>query len=239
MDARYSLLRDLPLGIWNSVRDLHRTDIENLLNTHEALWKCIFKDDNWLKLAKKYDRSVPSLIGHDLSAFRPHKSFNHLYLCLVTQDHSGDLRYEKNELFKSLQDGYIYDEHNYETIFPSGITVNVHDIMVNTEVIVLPLRKLFPNSKSKIKLEYCFHQDAGFGVLNSPDIIGLNGPARKQKDVRYGCALRLPHRGKLRQYIIAPSEVTEAKHAWPNKYDESGLISSYKRGPRYMMRNKI
>lgn len=213
-------------------------DVENLLGTHEALWQCIFKNNNWLELAKEYDRSVPLLIGHDLSAFRPRKSSNHLYLCLITQDHSGDLRHEEDEFFKSLQDGYKYNEHEHEISFPSGITVNVHDIMVNSEKIVLPLRKLFPNSK-RIKLEYCFHQDAGLKVLKSPDIIGLNGLACKWTNVRYGCALRLSRHGEPRQYVMAPSEKSEAKHAWPNKYDESGLISSYKRGPRHMVRNRI
>lgn len=237
MDKKYSLLKDLPLDIWNGVRDLlHPTDVENMLNTHEALWQCIFKDNSWLDLAKKVYQTVPSLIGHDLSAFRPHKSSNHLYLCLITRDHSGDLRYRKDEFFKALQDGSKYNEHRHEISFPSfGITVNIHDIMVNSENIVLPLKKLFPKSKGKIELEYCFHQDSDLGVLKSPDIIGLNGPARKRKDIRYGCALRLPHRGKIRQYIIAPSEEAEAKHAWPNKYDESGLIASYKRGPRHMI----
>lgn len=210
MDTRYSLLRYLFLYIWNGVRDLlHRTDIENQLNTHKALWECIFKDNSWLELAKKYDRSVPFLIGHNLSAFRPRKSSNQLYVCLITQDHSGDLRYMKKEFFESLQNGWKYNEHKHEISFPSGITVNVYDIIVNSEEIVLPLKELFPNSKSKIKLEYCFHQDAGLGVLKSPDIIGLNGPARKWKAVRYGCALRLPHRGKPRQYIMAPSEESE------------------------------
>lgn len=241
MNNKYSLLKDLPLDIWNCIQDLlHRTDVENLLNTSEALWNCIFKDKSWLNLAKTYDRSAPLLIGHNLSTFRPRKPFNQLYLCLITHDHSGDLRYKKDEFFKSLQDGWIYNEHKQEISFPSGITVNVHDILVsNSEELFLPLAKLFPRKGKTLELEYCFHQDALFRTLEPPNIIGLNGPARKFKAVKYGCALRLLYQGKIRQYIIIPSEQSYSKHAWPNKYDESGLIASYKRGPEYRVRNRM
>lgn len=232
MNNKHSLIKDLPLDVWNCIRDLlHRTDVENLLDTPEALWSCLFKDKSWLNLAKTYWRSAPLLIGHDLSTFRPRKPFNQLYICVITDDYSGDLRYKKDEFFNSLQDGWIYNEYEMEISFPSGITVNVHDILVNSsEETLLPLAKLFPKKGRTLELEYCFYQDAFFRKLEPPNIIGLNGPARKFKAVKYGCALRLSCQGRIRQYIIIPSEQIHTKHAWPNKYDGSGLISSYKRG---------
>lgn len=73
---------------------------------------------------------------------------------------------------------------------------------------------LIPDCNSRLELEYLFHQDAGIGVLKSPDIIGLNDPAHKWKAVRYGCAFRLLHQGKTRQYIIILSEELHVKHTW-------------------------
>ena len=231
MDTKKSLLKDLPFEY--TVREFpHPTDIENLLGTPQVLWQYIFKDDNWLKLAKTHDRCVPVLIGCNLSAFRPRKSSNHLYLVLMASDHSGDLQYCQDEFFGSLQEGWVYNKDEHEISFPSGMTVNVQDIMAPSEETLLPMKKIFSRNKGGLELEYYFYQDSNMNVLKSPNVIGLNGPARKWKAVRYGCALRLLYQGKTRQYMIKPKEENYTKHAWVNKWDRSGLISSYKRGPR-------
>ena len=60
MDTKKSLLKDLPFDIWYIVQKfIHPTDIKNLLGTPQVLWQYIFKDDNWLKLAKTHDRCIP------------------------------------------------------------------------------------------------------------------------------------------------------------------------------------
>ena len=172
------------------------------------------------------------LIGCNLSAFHPCKSSNNLYPILMVSDHSGNLQYCQDEFFRSLQEDWVYNKDEQEISFPSGMTVNVQDIMAPSEETLLPMKKIFSRNKGGLELEYYFYQDSNMNVLKSPNVIGLNGPARKWKAVRYGCALRLLYQGKTRQNMIKPKEENYTKHAWVNKWDRSGLISSYKRGPR-------
>lgn len=183
------------MDIWYHVRDfLHPTDVENILNTAPTLWQCIFKDNSWLELAKTHDRCVPVLIGPNISTFRPRRSSNHLYFSLLASDHSDDLRYNWDEFFKSLQDGWVYDNNKYKVRLPSGITVNVYEALTGSEETALPLEELFSNQKDQLQTEYCFYEDTSIKILRSPDIIGLNGPSYTWRATKYGCALRLSYK---------------------------------------------
>ena len=124
---------------------LHPTDVENILNTALTLWQCILKNHSWLELAKTYDQYVPILIGPNLSTFQPYKFSDHFYISLLVSDYSGDLHYYQDEFFGSLQDSWVYDNKKYEVSFPSGVTVNVYEVLTGSEETVLLLEELFFN----------------------------------------------------------------------------------------------
>ena len=219
------------MDIWYHVRDfLHPTDVENILNTAPTLWQCIFKNNSWLELAKTHDRCVPVLIGPNLSTFRPHKLSNHLYISLLASDYSGDLRYCRDEFFGSLQDGWVYDDEKYEVSFPSGVTVNIYEVLTGSEEAVLPLEELFSDHENQLQTEYWFYNDTDIKILRSPDIIGLNGPTHMWRAAENGCALRLSYKEQKKQYIIRPK--SGRQEVWVNKWDKSGLISSFTKEPQ-------
>jgi hypothetical protein len=223
MDTKYKLLENLPLDIWYHIRDfLYPNDVENILNTAPALWQCMFKDNHWLELATTFDRCAPVLIGRNLSSFRPGRS-DHLYFVLLAGDYSGDLRFRLDEFFKSLQDGWKYDERRKEINFPSGIRLNICEVMTGVASPHIPIKKLFSNENKELRLEYCFYRDTAIKALVPPNIIGINGSYRK-KDIRYGCALRLSHQGKPIEWLIINKGTRKELRA--NKWDKSGLISS-------------
>lgn len=143
------------MDIWYHVWDLlHPTDVENILNTAPTLWQCIFKNNSWLELAKTHDQCVPILIGPNLSTFQPHKLSNHLYISLLASDYSGDLCYCWDEFFGSLQDGWVYDNKKYKVSFPSGVTVNVYEVLTGFEETVLPLEELFSDQENQIQTDW-------------------------------------------------------------------------------------
>ena len=91
-------------------------------------------------------------------------------------NYSGDLHYCQDEFFGSLQDGWVYDDEKYEISFPSGVTVNVYEVLTGYEETVLPLEELFSDQENQLQTEYWFYKDTDIKILRSPDIIGLNGP---------------------------------------------------------------
>ncbi|KAL4971143.1 hypothetical protein BDW66DRAFT_166344 [Aspergillus desertorum] len=147
MAPKYKFLHDLPRDIWLCITDLlHPTHIENILNTGPSLWKHIFKDTSWLELAKKHPNCSPLLLGHGISSFRANKP-NHIYLALIAHDWSGDLMYKEQEFFNALSDGYTYDEDNFEVRFPSGLILNIYDIIRGADSTPLPLESIFIRKK--------------------------------------------------------------------------------------------
>jgi hypothetical protein len=235
MGTRYKLLENIPLDIWYRIGDfLYPSDVENILNTAASLWRCMFKDNHWLELALTYRKSVPVLLGRNLSRFRLDRS-NNLYFVLLAGDFSGDLRFCSEKFFESLQDGYKYDEKRKEVYFPSGIRVNVSEVMDGVEEPYLPIQRLFSTKNNELQLEYCFYQDTAIKVLVPPNIIGINGPSYRRIDIRYGCALRLSYQGKSRQWFI--NNRGRRKETWTNKWDDSGLSSSLTTEPRSWTRN--
>ncbi|KAA8652791.1 uncharacterized protein ATNIH1004_001696 [Aspergillus tanneri] len=199
MDFLYKLFGDLPEDIWYDLRDLPSPiDVEN---SAPALWSFIFKDTTWLDLALTYDRCLPVLVGRDLSSFRPLKPLNRLYITLLASDHSSDLRYKEKEFFDSLQDRFKYNKEKYELHFPSGITVNIYEVITGHDVAYVPLKRLF-SRKNGLELQYHFYQGDGLKVLKPPNIIGIGGPAEKWGKIKHGCALNLHHHGMLKQYMV-------------------------------------
>lgn len=141
-------LFSIPYDIWLDIKDfLVPSDIENILDTGRGLWQQIFKDPSWIDTAVKSGQSSPVLIGHNLSSFRSRKSSNCLYLSLVVNDISGDLRDTSQTFFSTLQNGWRYDKEKFEVYFSSGITFNIYDIINGDETIKLPLERIFTNKK--------------------------------------------------------------------------------------------
>lgn len=216
-------LSEAPRDIWLYIRHfLASADVEYILNTSSILWNQIFKDDSWLEFALTFDRCSPVLIGHNLSAYRPKSSSNRLYLALIANDHSGDLRYESERFFAALQDNWEYDQNKHEVSFPSGITLNVYDVINGHETVNLPLEKIFTNTRKGVHSEYCYSQYPAIKELRSSDITkwdpdynihpraspGMwNGPARKGRDIKNGCRLTLSDRDLKTTYCILPSHL--------------------------------
>ncbi|KUL81739.1 hypothetical protein ZTR_09829 [Talaromyces verruculosus] len=201
-------LMKLPPEILLQIKDyLFPSDVANFDNTSPLLWRCMFKDDSWLRHAKKFDTAgghcTPLLIGNNLSGFRPGGSNKGLYFILLAGDYSGDLRYDKEIFFASLHDDYQYNDKKLELKFKSGLTVNVSEVISGTEIPRLPVRKLFPRRKD-FRLEYLFLHEASpmIRTLSPPNIIGINGPGTKRRDVRYGCVLHLSYQGGIIQFLI-------------------------------------
>lgn len=231
MAAKLQFLNDLPREIWLSIRDLVLPSASaNELKIAPALWSSIFKSDRWLNMATREFKCSPILIGCDLSAFRPHRVSNRIYLALIANDYSGDLRFHKDELLESFQDGAKFDADTYEVKLPSGIVVNIYEVITGSETAELPLEKLFSREKSGVHTEYCFYTKKVIGSLGPADIIGLHGPSHKWRDFKYGGAIRVPYGGKVKQYFI---QAKGKRELWVVKRDdESKLVSSFSKEPR-------
>ncbi|TQB68880.1 hypothetical protein MPDQ_002653 [Monascus purpureus] len=216
-------LYSIPHDIWLSIKDfLVPADIENIMDTGRSLWLQIFKDFSWIDTAVQSGQGSPVLIGHNLSSFRPKKPSNRLYLSLVMNDSSGDLRETSQAFFSTLQNGWRYDEGKFEVYFPSGITLNIYDIIEGDETIELPLEKIFANTKKGPYTEYCYYNDHSIKELQSSDIIKWdplyktaphaplgwwNGPSSKGRDLSKGCKLTLLDGNTETVYIIRPRRV--------------------------------
>ncbi|KAL5364281.1 hypothetical protein BJX96DRAFT_157079 [Aspergillus floccosus] len=206
MIPRYKLLEDLSLDLWYQIKDrLHPADVENVLNTGPKIWNCIFKDDSWLNLALAFDRCSPVLVGYGLSRLRPGRKPKKLYVVLLARDYSGDLQYRESEFFGALQDGWKYDETEHEIYFPSGLTVNVNEVLRGSDEALLPMPRIFVNEKGGVYSEYCYYTEKAVKELSPLQILAHGiGPAYKGRAMRNGCRLLLWDREIQREYFIAP-----------------------------------
>lgn len=205
-----------PHDIWLYIKNFFAsTDAEE---TNSFLWKQIFKDTSWLKYAVTFDQCSPVLIGYQLRAYRP-KPSTRLYLALIANDHSGDLKYESKRFFAALQGKWEYDHNKYEVHFASGITLNVYDVINGYDTVEVPLEKIFTNTKKGVYSEYCYYENPIIRELRSSDITKWdpnyrthphappgwwNGPACKGRDIKNGCRLTLLDRGTKKGLCILP-----------------------------------
>ncbi|KAI2791272.1 hypothetical protein POX_c04129 [Penicillium oxalicum] len=110
-----------------------------------SLDKCIWASMEW-----KW-RETTVLLGYDLSRSCPTKKPRNLYVALLARDYSGDLRWMRDEFFASLQDGWEYDEPNYDVLFLAGLTVHMYEVITRYDEARLPLPKLFINRKNGVQ----------------------------------------------------------------------------------------
>jgi hypothetical protein len=195
MGPEYMLLGDTP----------READVENVSNTGLEIWNCIFKDKSWLELALTFDGCSPVLLGYHLNRFGPTRKPTKLYVALLARDYSGDLRWMRDEFFASLQDGWEYDEPNYEVLFPTGLTVNVYEVLTGCDEARLPLPKIFINRKNGVHSEYCIYTDMGIRGLGPSQILGYGtGSAHRGRALKKGAKLLLFDGKGQREYFIAP-----------------------------------
>lgn len=121
---------------------------------HMKIYSLIFQDDRWNVLARsKYGAKV-FLISKDLHRlfYAPGSKkmeFSGMHAVLFAYDMSGDLRYDRNEFFDSLQPHTASATDRYELEFSSGITLNVHSILVNDEATKVDVLKVFRGSQAR------------------------------------------------------------------------------------------
>ncbi|KAL4925802.1 uncharacterized protein BDV17DRAFT_283675 [Aspergillus undulatus] len=151
MEPRYKLLEDLPLDAWLYLKEFLRpADVENILATGSRVWEHIFKDTKWLEFAHTFDRCSPFLLGYELSKFRPNKDSNNLYLAL--------------QFFASLQEGWTYDSASYEVRFPSGLVLNVHEVLTGVDDAELPIERIFTTLGDEVYTEYSHYADTHHSI---------------------------------------------------------------------------
>lgn len=179
----------------------------------------IFKDTTWINYAMETYQCSLVLVGHSLSSYHPQKSSAGLYLALIANDCSGELRYKTTTFFATLQDGWKYNEDKYEVYLPSGVTLNVYDIVNGHEEVELPLEKIFNDSTKGIYTEYCYYGNPAIRETQPSDIIRWdpnyrthpharlgwwNGFACNGRDLIMGCQLALFNRDIRTVYVILP-----------------------------------
>jgi hypothetical protein len=81
-----------------------------------------------------------------------------------------------------------------------------------------------------VHTEYCFYTKKVIGSLGPADIIGLDGPAHRWRDFKYGGAIRVPYDGKVKEYFI---QAKGKRELWVVKWDnDSKLVACFSKEPR-------
>jgi hypothetical protein len=171
---------------------------------HECLWKTIFKDENWLQVAGRYDIH-PGLLAPDFfSIYEKIKKKKPLDtdMVLTAPDWTGDFFWEQLEdnymtLRNSLQPhtSHRIDDKTCQILFESGIRLNIRQAVTGCEIIEMPdLQVLF--DRERLQTTYCSwitSEKEPIRTLRACDIIGKEGPITKLSDVNPICGIRLPY----------------------------------------------
>jgi hypothetical protein len=249
MDRDYNPFEEVPYDAWLYIKDFLRPP--DMGNTGSKIWSHIFKDLNYLEHAKTFRHASPVLIGHGISSFRSELSRSDIYLALVVRDWSGDLRYDRDRFFDALVDRWTYDDARKEISWPSGIILNVYDVLVSGESVRLPVKKIFQNRKGGLYSEYCYYDDEAIQVLGPPDILGrathyigtlqepapFDTPAYKGRMIREGCRLRLSHEDpEHRDILICAVHSDGTPKSWKpgaDRFPRKNRPRKCTRRPRY------
>jgi hypothetical protein len=171
---------------------------------HECLWKTIFKDENWLQLAERYNIH-PGLLASDLASI-PEKIKKKERLdtdmVLTAPDWIGDFFWNQLEdnymtLRNSLQPhtSHRIDNKTCQISFESGIRLNIRQAVTGCEIIEMPnLQVLF--DRERLQTTYCpwiTSKKEPIKTLKACDIIGKKGPITNLSDVNPICSVRLPY----------------------------------------------
>ncbi|KAF2181295.1 hypothetical protein K469DRAFT_692165 [Zopfia rhizophila CBS 207.26] len=139
---------------------------------HDFLWKAIFKDESWLQLANIFHIN-PVLLGPDLQDYC-NGTKKTAYMVLLVDDRSGDLRYDKDEIFDSLQEKHKYNKATKEVIFDCGITLNVTQIVMGCDEIEMDkLERLFEKNKLRTTYSTWVDRQNAFRIIEPPNVIWI------------------------------------------------------------------
>lgn len=111
---------------------------------HSRVWNVIFQNEDWINKATTEFGVNPILIGPNLHAYYNNNSqkYKPAYMVHVTEDRSGDLHFQRELFFKSLNP-HTFNKHTGEVEFKSGITLCVKSAVVDPEMTFLEMKNLF------------------------------------------------------------------------------------------------
>jgi hypothetical protein len=183
------------------------------------LWRAIFKSDEWIDKALEVG-ACPSLIGPtlDMVGQPDYRGPRRHYVLLSINDWHGDLQYFQHLLFKSLREGYHYEEAKFEITLPETTFTNtgttckmkipeiilyINDVICSAECIELDksvLRRLF--KRSEVQTQYSFAIQKKIGCIQSPDIFGTRKTISKRRHLSPICGMYLVCNGKRWRTIL-------------------------------------
>ena len=108
---------------------------------HQHLFDLILKDYSWAKHEYSEYGANLFLIGNIDPLYYVTSNKAQTYLMLFADDMSGDLRFDKQKFLESLQPHTQINSR--ELRFTSGLTLNVHSILYNTESTPVDPERLF------------------------------------------------------------------------------------------------
>ncbi|KAK4119908.1 hypothetical protein N657DRAFT_532786, partial [Parathielavia appendiculata] len=122
------------------------------------VWAMIFKDAQWLEKATKAGLK-PALFGYKLTNIYRKKKPVQAHLLLIVSDWSGDVRFDKEQLFRSLHK-HEHNETTFEVHFESGIILNIHDPVTALEGIrVVDPEKYFHRDTTGLSSTVLYYND--------------------------------------------------------------------------------
>jgi hypothetical protein len=171
--------------------------------THHLLWHSIFKDEIWLQLAVEKHNVNPVLIGPNLHpVYNKTDKQGGVYMVLLADDMHGDLCYEREAFFASLQQ-HKFNKAKEEILFDCGITLNVSQVLRGCEIVRMANPRMLFNKK-KLRTTYCFWEDREkkLRTVKRPDIIGIGGGITRVKEISPIFSIRLSFSNGLAQNQI-------------------------------------
>ncbi|KAH7108745.1 hypothetical protein B0J11DRAFT_602135 [Dendryphion nanum] len=181
------------------------------LSLHECVWRTVFKDETWLRLAFEEYKTTPVLLGADLSRIpdklKKNENMN-CYMVLLADDWSGGLFFhgadEKFETFRNSLQEHTYNRDPYnncsevtvhEISFSSGITLNITQVVTGCECIEMPdLQVLF--EKENVQTAYCpwiGPERDPITIVKGCDIVGKEGVVENVGNINPICSISLSH----------------------------------------------
>ncbi|KAH7111785.1 hypothetical protein B0J11DRAFT_598402 [Dendryphion nanum] len=181
------------------------------LSIHECVWRTIFKDETWLRLALEEYNTNLVLLGADLPRIPDNLKKNermNCYIVLLADGWSGDLFFhgakENFETFRNSLQEHTYnrdpdrncsDVTVHEISFSSGITLNITQVVTGCECIEMPdLQVLF--EKENVQTAYCpwvGPERDPITTVKGCDIVGKEGMVENLGNINPICSVSLSY----------------------------------------------
>lgn len=158
------ILGYMPIGASKLNRDIGRSSNASTQSRYSSIWESVFATDDWLNMVCAEAKVNPLLLGNrqdfEQVINSPNAEKLKAYFILILKDWSGDTRYTRKELLESLRIGKLC---GCSFLFRSGITLDLHDVLLGCDDTILYTSKLFQNSSD---LSYVFWKDSQASVRN-------------------------------------------------------------------------